>query len=50
MGLQKGQTNNPNGRPQGTANKVTTQLRDILYGILEEEINNLAETLKSVDS
>jgi len=38
------------GRPQGTPNKATAQLRDILYGIVEEEINNLPETLKSVDS
>ena len=36
MGLQKGQTNNPNGRPVGTQNKVTTDLRQSINDFLND--------------
>lgn len=32
----KGISNNPNGRPKGRQNKVTTEVKNIIKGILEE--------------
>ena len=49
MGLQKGHTNNLNGRPKGSSNKVTRQVREVLADIVEEELNNLPEILKSLE-
>ena len=34
MGLQKGKTNNPEGRPAGVPNKVTADLRERIEKIL----------------
>jgi hypothetical protein len=30
MGLKKGMTNNPNGRPAGSKNRTTAEIRDLL--------------------
>ena len=52
MGLQKGQTNNLNGRPKGQPNKLTKELRTILKDILFDEIQllpNHLEALKKKD-
>ncbi len=38
MGLQKGKTNNRNGRPKGTPNKVTGELREALGAVLTKEM------------
>lgn len=35
-GLKKGQTNNPDGRPKGSPNKVTKKLRERISDFLEE--------------
>ena len=35
MGLKKGQTNNRKGRPKGTQNKVTTDLRQSVTSFLD---------------
>ncbi|GAB6395239.1 MAG: hypothetical protein MdMp024_1551 [Bacteroidales bacterium] len=35
MGLHKGQTGNPNGRPKGSPNKVTADLREWIKDLLE---------------
>jgi len=41
MGLQKGTTNNPNGRPPGRQNKTTEQLRNTVQTFIENNIENL---------
>lgn len=41
MGLNKGQTNNPKGRPLGAKNKVTTDLRSRINDFLNDNWSNL---------
>ena len=41
----KGHTNNPNGRPKGTPNKVTTDLRQWVNDILTEGRGKFMENL-----
>lgn len=36
MGQRKGQTGNPNGRPKGTPNKVTADLRQWICNFIDE--------------
>lgn len=43
MGLKKGQTNNPQGRPKGKGNKVTTETRQWINKL----INDNRETLEA---
>lgn len=35
MGLRRGETNNPNGRPKGSQNKVSAELRERLTAFVE---------------
>ena len=48
MGLPKGQTNNLNGRPKGTPNKLTKELRAVLKDVLFNEIDQLPIHLQSL--
>jgi hypothetical protein len=41
----KGHTNNPNGRPKGTPNKLTSELRDTLKALIDIELENLPGVL-----
>ncbi len=41
MGLRKGQTNNPSGRPKGTPNKITANLRSRINDFLTDNWGNL---------
>ena len=50
MGLHKGQTNNPNGRPAGTPNKATTATKDWIVALIEENKELIRADLKSMDS
>lgn len=43
MGLKKGQTNNPNGRPAGSTNKISNDLRQLITEFLN---NNFEEVVK----
>lgn len=45
--MEKGQTNNPNGRPKGTPNKATREMKEIVATIVE---NNIERLQKDIDS
>lgn len=49
MGLSKGQTNNPNGRPKGTPNKVTTEIRQGFQTLIENNFEQLEQDIKSLE-
>ena len=44
----KGKTNNPNGRPKGTPNKVTSSLRAFIRSVLDENREQIVRDLKAV--
>lgn len=48
MGLKKGNTNNPNGRPKGSKNKVTVEVREVFKSLLEENINQIQKDIESL--
>lgn len=49
MGLKKGQTNNPNGRPAGTKNKVNNETKNWIKEIVDGSREQFLIDLKSVD-
>lgn len=50
MGLHKGQTNNPNGRPPGKPNKATAAMKDWIVALIEENKDLIRADLKHMDS
>jgi len=48
MGQVKGQTGNPNGRPVGALNKVTSHYRGVIAGLLADMLPQLKEDIKSI--
>lgn len=48
MGLKKGTTNNPNGRPKGSANKLTSELRELFQLVIEENIEQVQKDIKKL--
>ena len=46
--MEKGQTNNPNGRPKGKPNKSTRELRDVIQCIIEKNLPQMARDLKAL--
>ncbi|MBR6929766.1 MAG: hypothetical protein IKH61_06005 [Bacteroidales bacterium] len=50
MGLHKGQTNNPNGRPAGKQNKLTTQTKDWISQLIDRNKKQIEKDLKSMDA
>lgn len=45
----KGKTNNPNGRPAGTPNKITAGLREKIHSILSDNIDRVQDDLNELD-
>lgn len=48
MGLKKGNTNNPNGRPKGSPNKLTTEMRQLFQLMVEENIELIKQDIKEL--
>lgn len=48
MAQKKGQTGNPNGRPKGTPNKVTTELRSWIAQLIDNNRDQLERDLKKL--
>ncbi|MCW3786835.1 hypothetical protein [Plebeiibacterium sediminum] len=46
---KKGHTNNPNGRPKGKENKITTELKDWIKNLLEANTSQLEQDLKDLE-
>lgn len=43
MGLKKGQTNNPNGRPKGSTNKSTEAAKQIVVDFVGKNVEEMQE-------
>ena len=50
MGLKKGQTNNPRGRPKGKPNKATTDLRTFINELLQDNLDLIVSDLGRLES
>ena len=48
MGI-KGHTNNPNGKPKGTKNKITYKTRELIAAFVEENFDDVMKTLNILD-
>jgi hypothetical protein len=48
MGLRKGQTNNPDGRPKGSLNKVPSRTREAFNKLIEDNLDNMSIWLAEV--
>lgn len=46
MGLKKGQTNNPNGRPKGSKNRTTQDLRERISDFIGDEWERVMRDFK----
>lgn len=46
MGLQKGRTNNPNGRPKGSENRINYETREVFKELLEKHIDSGSEDIE----
>lgn len=47
-GFYKGVSGNPNGRPKGAENKVTTEARELFVAILEKQVDNIEYAFDAV--
>ena len=45
----KGKTNNPNGRPKGSKNKVTTEVRDWISKVIDKQRPQLEKDLRLLE-
>lgn len=49
MGLHKGMTNNPAGRPKGSENKVTQAMKERIQLLFDENFDQLQEDIKGLE-
>jgi hypothetical protein len=48
--FEAGKSGNPNGRPKGKPNKVTSKIRSVLSEVMQEEIKNIPEHIKNLET
>lgn len=49
MGLRKGQTNNPAGKPKGAKNKVSQDIREKIATLIEGNLNDFEKDLSKLE-
>jgi hypothetical protein len=49
MPFQKGHSGNPNGKPKGSANKTTIELRETFQKILKKNIRQIQSDLQQLE-
>lgn len=47
--MEKGHTNNPNGRPKGTPNKITADMRGWLTAVIDKNRKQMERDLKKLE-
>ncbi|WP_373521068.1 DUF5681 domain-containing protein [Aquiflexum sp.] len=49
MGLKKGQTNNPNGRPKGSKNKINEEIREKIQSLFDGNFDKIQSDIEKLD-
>ncbi|WP_099465544.1 hypothetical protein [Parabacteroides provencensis] len=49
MGQPKGKTGNPLGKPKGTKNKTTIQMKEIITGFVENKLSDVMDAFDSLE-
>ena len=49
MGLPKGKTNNPDGRPKGTPNRTTSEIKELLNKFISENLEDIQEQYNQLE-
>ena len=47
--MEKGQTNNPNGRPKGKPNKITTDVKQLIVDLIQGNAEQLQHDFLQLD-
>jgi len=49
MAFKKGLSGNPAGRPRGAVNRTTKQVREVIEGLIDMELDNIPELFLKLD-